>query len=306
MNKGFENPTEASRDELDGRRRSGSLNNIDDFLKRKRGTKIEAGKSEKPVAEIFKKSKLLPRSPVKEKETIKGLDMEEIKELFKTMKEEIKEEIKLVREDNKELREEFKKERERWAEEKKQMKTEVEFLKNKINIMENQSRRENLVIRGIEEEAQESWDDCAEKVVEIGRKIGVEIKQEDISRAHRIGKGKDRPIVAKFNSWKIKESFLKKKSNLKGTRIVVMEDFSTKTINDRKHLYEEAKNRRMKGEYAVVRFDKLVTERGTFRWDNEQEKIQAIPNTGRNNATIGSGDRKEKRYQTGRQQANSK
>lgn len=261
------------------RPRSGSLNNIEDFLKRKRDPNRESIEIVKPVAEIFKRSKLLARSPVKAKEEEKGIEMNEIKDLLKEMKDEIKEEIRLMREDNRDLREEFKKERERWEEEKQLLKKEVVDLKDRINYMENQARRDNLVFRGIAEHVKETWDDCALKVVEIGKTIGVKVEASDIVRAHRIGSGKakPRPIVAKFLSWQVKEEFLKKKSSLKGSEIMIMEDFSSKTIEDRRNLYEEANRIRKNGEFASVRFDKLVTNKGTFRWDSEEGKVKSVP-----------------------------
>ena len=103
----------------------------------------------------------------------------------------------------------------------------LENLDSRNDYLENMSRRNNIKVFGIEEAANESWDDCETKVKKaISEKLG--IKDEIlIERTHRVGRrggdcrrparargrvarthadDDDKPcsIVAKFLNWKQK------------------------------------------------------------------------------------------------------
>ena len=78
---------------------------------------------------------------------------------------------------------------------------------------EQYSRRENVRIVGIEEKVGE---DLEEIVIEVGRKVGVDIEREDISDCHRVGARKQgvvsRQIITRFMNRK------KKKALIEGAR----------------------------------------------------------------------------------------
>lgn len=281
------------------RERAGSVGTLDDFLKRKREEHEKKGKEE----ELFKKSKITERTPVKRGETKEEGDMEavlkefkeelkelrELKEEFRVvqeLKEELKEiqklkesfhEFRKVTEEIKKLKDEWVKEKEVWHKERIELKNVIKELDSKMAYLENQSRRDNIVIRGVAGQRGESWNDCSLKVVEIARKIGVQLSEDNVIRAHRTGRGAHpRPIVAKLSSWKLKEEFMKNKRRLKGTDVFVMEDFAQRTIDERRKLFEEAKKRRDQGEEAFVKFDKLILEDGVFKWDWEKDQLYKI------------------------------
>lgn len=65
---------------------------------------------------------------------------------------------------------------------------------------EQYSRRYCLRIKGIESGMNESGANCVDKVVEVCKKLNVDIAKEDIDRAHRVGKDRDTMIV-KFYSF---------------------------------------------------------------------------------------------------------
>ena len=117
----------------------------------------------------------------------------------------------------------------------------IDELEDRLDYLENQSRRENLVIRGIPEKDGETWEDCAGHVIEVAKKVGVTMMRRDAVRAHRVRHGaQPRPIVVKMSSWSKREEILKNKHKLKGSHIFVMEDFSKKVIEERRVLFEEA------------------------------------------------------------------
>ena len=94
------------------------------------------------------------------------------------------------------------------------------------------SRRECARISGVEERREE---DVEKIVIDIGRKVGVEIDRRDIAAAHRVGskkEGKERQIIAKFVNRKDKEKLVqaarkkaKEVDELKG-KVYVNEDLT--------------------------------------------------------------------------------
>lgn len=150
-------------------------------------------------------------------------------------------------------------------------------LEENQDYMENQSKRENLLFGGIKEREDETWEDCVQEVIKLGEKIGVTLSRQDIIRAHRLpGKKSPRMIVAKFQSWPKREELLKNKSKLKDTDLWIMEHFSRKVIAQRRVLFEEAKLMERNGEEAYVRFNRLHTANGIYRWDLEEQMMVLV------------------------------
>ena len=103
-------------------------------------------------------------------------------------------------------------------------------MEDNVEYMENQNRRNNVKILGIEEDPdkEKSWDDTEELVQNLIKdKLGSS-KSFEIERCHRVGypgkkqssherphlnqfgrSDEPRPIVAKFLRWKDKEEILK-------------------------------------------------------------------------------------------------
>lgn len=97
--------------------------------------------------------------------------------------------------------------------------------------LEQYSRRENLRITGIVEETNETEDILEAKVIELAGDMGVELKSEDISVAHRLGKPKEggRPIIVRFCQRKKKNEVMRNKKKLKGKdrKVYVNEDLTS-------------------------------------------------------------------------------
>ena len=126
------------------------------------------------------------------------------------------------------------------------LENQVKELGEKVTYLEDYTRRDNLKFFNIEEVKGESWADCEEKVEGI---IKDTMKLTDISedadwgfvRAHRVGpfkSGTVRPIVVKFKSWKVKNKVLMNSDKLQEATVKLSEDFSKKTDDLRKHLYD--------------------------------------------------------------------
>ncbi|XP_065675715.1 uncharacterized protein LOC136091922 [Hydra vulgaris] len=136
-------------------------------------------------------------------------------------------------------------------------------IEKKIAELEDRSRRNNLRFVGIEDKANETWEESEQKIKEfLNTKLNI---QENIliDRAHRVGKetGKNRSIVVRFQNYKDKALVLKKYTTMKlwNDRLYVNEDFSDFTINLRRKLFKEAKELRAKGKFAKVTYNKLIT-----------------------------------------------
>lgn len=97
--------------------------------------------------------------------------------------------------------------------------------------LEQYSRRENVRISGIAEEANETDGILEAKVIELAGDMGVELKSEDISVAHRMGKPKEggRPVIVRFCQRKKKDEIMRNKKKLKNRerKVYVNEDLTS-------------------------------------------------------------------------------
>ena len=112
------------------------------------------------------------------------------------------------------------------------MHTKTNELLSKINDIEQYTRRNNLRIFGVPDPG--DWETAAEseeKVLSIfHQKLKMyNIKSEQIEACHRIGRykeGKNRAVIVRFISRKTKDSIIKERKQLKGTRILIAEDLT--------------------------------------------------------------------------------
>ena len=138
----------------------------------------------------------------------------------------------------------------------------------KIIDLQARSMRENVIIRGIPESEQETWDDTEAKVVDFMKK---ELKIPDadgsmIDRAHRMGpKNFDKPrnIAVKLSSSKAKNNIFKNVKNLAGKKHLSVQDQLPQEVQERRNRlwprFKEAKERAKQDKSIKVRWslDKL-------------------------------------------------
>ena len=122
-------------------------------------------------------------------------------------------------------------------------------LEEKISEPEDRSRRNNLRFSGFTEKADgaETWEESENLIREfIERNLEVERKDITTERAHRTGSkinGKKRAIIVKFFNYKDKDAVLnqyRQKQPWKDN-IYLNEDYSERTADLRKQLFEQAK-----------------------------------------------------------------
>lgn len=149
--------------------------------------------------------------------------------------------------------------------------TTIKDVKDKLDDLENQSRRNNLLFEGIEEEPNETWEVAERKVFDLlSSKLQIDTNNFTIERAHRVGNNrlgsKPRAVIAKFANHKTCVAIMKGKKNLKGSDIFVQEDYSEEVLVKHRELSPQMYEARRNGMLAFLRYDKLIT-RSTNDYD---------------------------------------
>lgn len=153
--------------------------------------------------------------------------------------------------------------------ENKELKKEMSALKetndgmlHKLQDLEDRSRRNNLMITGVQEVKGETWEETETKMVEaIENKLKITLRHGDVERAHRVGrafKDKDRPIIARFSNFKTKETVITAARQRKVEGLYVNEDYSKETRDERRELVKLMKQKKVTGITAFVRYKKLI------------------------------------------------
>ena len=112
-------------------------------------------------------------------------------------------------------------------------------LSSKIDDLEQYSRRKCLFLHGVNESSDENT------IIEIiiieiiiktfFEELGVEIKEDDLDRNHRLGKpkrkdNKPRPIIVKFTCYAVRRKIFMNKRKLKGKRLLITESLTSSRI----------------------------------------------------------------------------
>ena len=111
----------------------------------------------------------------------------------------------------------------------------VEMLEKQVDNNEQHSRNECLLIHGVPENTQPGRENCkAVFASEVTRKVGVEINETFIKRAHRYGPrrrdGKPRPIIARFWDSACRNHVYASKKNCKGKKIAITENLTKRKM----------------------------------------------------------------------------
>ena len=157
----------------------------------------------------------------------------------------------------------------------------------KILDLHSRSMRENLVIRGIDEDSNESWNDTEEKVLHF-MKNELKINDADSSmldRAHRMGtKTGDKPrnIVVKLASSKSKDKIFKNVKNLAGKKQYSIQEQLPQEIQERRNRlwpkFKEAKEKSKSDKSVKVKWvsDKLQINGKLFSAKDDIQHINPI------------------------------
>ena len=138
----------------------------------------------------------------------------------------------------------------------------------KINLL---NYRNNLRIDGIEEEPNETWEECEENVQQmIKEKLGI-TEPIEIDRCHRISKQKKpnrpRTVICRITKFKDKQKILKNAKHLKGSGIYIYEGFCKETIELRKTLWDQVLEYRRQNKFAYLNYRSIVVR------DQENDRV---------------------------------
>lgn len=163
------------------------------------------------------------------------------------------------------------------------VKSDVNLVKYSYKEYEKEVRRNNLVIFGVDELGYERNIDTCYIVLDILAKFcGMNISENVVNNAYRLGRGRRRPIILKLNNFFVKEHILENVYKLKGSKIVIENDYTKEVREVRKCLVNFMKKARQQGMRASISHDKLRIN-GRF-YDLEFLKKNDVP---RYNETYG-------------------
>ncbi|XP_077531255.1 uncharacterized protein LOC144143361 [Haemaphysalis longicornis] len=155
-------------------------------------------------------------------------------------------------------------------------------MSKRIDDLENRSRRNNIIVRGIEEEVLETEEVLIRKVND--EVFGNILKQKlhSIERIHRLGRkipGTNRPVILRVGDFREKTKIFKHCSKLKGTPFSVPGDFSKRVAATRKNLWNSTAEERKTGAKVIWAFDKIKVNNVLYAWDevNSRRWISKTP-----------------------------
>ncbi|VVC99939.1 unnamed protein product [Leptidea sinapis] len=147
-------------------------------------------------------------------------------------------------------------------EENTKLKQSVEKLENLVEKLEEEKKSNNIIIFELKE-TEKSNRQLTMKIIEELNKIDVDIDHRYINYAKRFGKKetnteKGRPIVVQLiNKWK-KIEILQNKKKL--NNMYITEDFTKRVLEIRRSLQNQLMEEKAKGNYAIIKFDKLIVK----------------------------------------------
>ena len=115
------------------------------------------------------------------------------------------------------------------TEKNKELKKKIEDLEIEQDRQEQYSRRNCLLLHGIEENKKENTDSLVTE--NIKKYTGIELSDFDIDRSHRLGKpkpNKPRPIIVKFTRYNIRSKLFSSKNTFKDPNISLTESLTQK------------------------------------------------------------------------------
>ena len=141
--------------------------------------------------------------------------------------------------------------------------------------MEAQSRRDNLLLDGVPETENESFETCRNKIVKILEENMQIQNARDIKfvRCHRLGPKRDfskkpRTLIFKFHYFQDREQVWSSKTKLKNSDYWLSEDFPAEIKKRRSVLYPVLKKAWQLHLKASLSVDKLIISGRTYTVDN--------------------------------------
>lgn len=161
--------------------------------------------------------------------------------------------------------------------------------------MEREKRKRNVIIFGIEVDEEENYLSLEEKVRNLIReKMNITILSTEVDSIRRFGnvQNNKRPIIMSLTTWKRKMELISNGRHLKGTGIIIKEDFPKEVQQIRKALYDEMMEHRRNGRKAFIKYDKLIVDGIEM---NEKQQDEEVVEMMEEDTEKGGGNEKGKR-----------
>ena len=169
----------------------------------------------------------------------------------------------------------------------------------RLDRLEDQSRRDNILVFGVPEIADETWSDCEGTIKGIinDSKLNGENGEVEIVRAHRLGRinsqnTNPRPIIVKFLNYKTKDTIISNAKNLedfnerKETKFSISQDYCANTSELRKKLLTHGKNLKNRSQVPIkkyyVNYKTLCVSTDTEVFKFSLEYIEKFPSSWHN------------------------
>lgn len=145
------------------------------------------------------------------------------------------------------------------------LKLENKELKGQLLEINKKSRMNNLILFGLQETEKSSAGLMELTINKFKSDLNITLDNRDINKIYRLGKkdtsGKNRPTLITFvNSWK-KDIVFQSRKQLQN--VYVTEDYPKDILTKRKLLQQQLVEERKKGNFAIIKYDKLIVKEGT-------------------------------------------
>lgn len=197
--------------------------------------------------------------------------METVKSFVQMFVDGFKADLKAMREENYELRRSLEYSQSEIADLKEASKLQADIIKklecrsidydkleDNVRRMDDNGRRANIIIDGLEDKTDETPEQTQHKVQSLLKeKLDVSIQLENASRIGRntasssvegaAARSKPRMVLVRFNKISERQSVMKQSSKLKGTNVFLNDDVCRATMDIRRGKLEELKMKRKQG-----------------------------------------------------------
>lgn len=197
-----------------------------------------------------------------------GEDIKDLINSIKSLKADLKEEIKVI---NENINKKF----EPLLKNFKEIEQKVEDHQKKLQTIDREQRKRNIVIHGLEAVKGENYWELERQIVKFLReKLQVQIEATDLDSVRIINKQKEKsPILVSFVALRSKLMVWANKRKLQGTRIRIDDDFPPEVLAERKTLIPKLRAARSEGKYAILKYNKLIIEeRKSEETDSSEEE----------------------------------
>ena len=159
------------------------------------------------------------------------------------------------------------------------MKKEIQLTNKEIRRQDKANRLNNLVLYGVQERGYERNIDTFYLTCEIFTNyLGFHLQEYHFNNVFRIGKGTNRPILIKLNSFITKQQILDNARMLKGSNYKLDNDYDYNTRQIRKKLLPFMHEAREKGHRANIINDKLKINGKIYDLDHLENGFTSAEN----------------------------